>query len=242
VLRLRHASPAVLAPELTALASVLPGGAPGGGGLLAALEARRRRDPQRGVDTIPLIEPPGRDRAVARRVGHVEIDRARFVPSLRLLGRTRDKRDFEVVAPVVAAMGLDRSRARAARLLVDDPAAARAALGTRPVRPLRAGEALEVLSHEERDGAARIVVRAPAGGFLRLAYTHDPSLRVRLDGSEVPFVADALGGVVVALPEGRHELELAAHAPPLRLACLIVSALAAAAALVFAVRRSEASV
>jgi hypothetical protein len=80
-----------------------------------------------------------------------------------------------------------------------------------------------------------IVARAYAPGFVRLAYSWDPDLRVALDGDAVESVPDFLGGSVIAFPAGRHAISLGAPEANLRLALVAgCGGIAAALVLVWA--------
>jgi hypothetical protein len=192
VVRLADASPALFAPHLEILAPTLaPPVADGELRLLAALRARWREDPLTAT-SLP--------------------------PSLAMLARTGRKRDWEIVAPAVAAMEIDRSRASAARIFLDAPAPE---LGAPEEPAAGRRSALEVLEHVESGDRVAIAVHAASPGWLRLAYTHDPALAVRIDGGPVPFGRDSLGALVVALPAGRHAIEIRAAAPAPRLLLLV---------------------
>lgn len=191
LVRLLEASPVLFAPTLADLAPRPAGTGEAGGGaapLLEALRERRRGDP---------------------------LDGTRRAPSLSLLARTQQKRDWELIAPIVRAMEIDRSRAIARRLFVPGPVPA---LG--PVAAAR-GEVdgpLRILGHEEGEVRVRMEVEPPAAGFLRLAYGRDPQVRVLVDGRPVASAADALGAFVIAIPGGRHHVELRARTPAWRIA------------------------
>jgi hypothetical protein len=86
-----------------------------------------------------------------------------------------------------------------------------------------------VLSHRQQLRSAELVARAPAAGFVRLAYSFDPELTLWLDGDPAQAVADFLGGIVLAFPAGTHTIRLEAPREPLRLRLLALSGAAAAA-------------
>jgi hypothetical protein len=185
LMRLRDASPALFAPRLATLASSLAPPAPDGElRLLRALRARWVDD--------PLDEGPRR------------------AASLAPLARTGAKRDFEVVAPAVAAMRIDRRRAVAEQILVDGPAPP--AEPASPDAALETAARLDVLGHRESVGAVEIDVSAPAAGWLRLAYAWDPRLELRLDGRPVRLARDSLGALLLAVPAGRSRIELRVEA------------------------------
>lgn len=204
-LRLEHASPALFAPRLVTLPTALaPPPADGSHELrlLSALRERWRRDP---------------------------LDDARRDPSLAPLARTRRRHDDDVVAPAVAAMRIDRARARAERIFVDGPAPP-------PADAPEPDAALEVLEHRESPGRVDLVVRAPGPGWLRLAYAFDPGLELRVDDRPAPLARDSLGAAVAAVPAGRHALVLRPRTPVLR-SVLLVSCVSLAGALAWLAAR-----
>jgi len=125
------------------------------------------------------------------------------VPSIDALFRSGWKRDWVTLAPLVRAMGLDRARARCKRLFSER----RVAPG-----PGAAGPASEfaVLEHRESSTAVEIHARSSLAGYVRLSYTHHPALDVRLDGSPVESIPDALGAIVLPFPAGSHTVSVRA--------------------------------
>jgi hypothetical protein len=81
------------------------------------------------------------------------------------------------------------------------------------VPPPTAALRLDVLAHREANGGVELEVHAPAAGWLRLAYAHDPALEVRIDERDTECVPDSLGAAVVAIAAGRHRVSLRAPAP-----------------------------
>jgi len=124
-------------------------------------------------------------------------------PSLDALYRTaqRPGQDSALVE-LLRSMEIDRSRQTCSRIFTDrllDPAAP----------PPSTAPEFEVLRHREEWSHVEIVARSATPGYLRLAYSDDPALRIELDGRPVAKAPDALtGAIVVAFPAGRHSLVL----------------------------------
>lgn len=210
VLELLHATPALFAERLAPLPEPFASAAQRPPRLVAFLATRWREDP------LPFDRPA----------------------SLSALARTKRRRDAPLLAPLLDAMQIDRAAARAALLFVEEglPELAAAPLHADPISP---AARFEVRAHEESPRAVEIVAHAPAAGFVRLAYSHDPELSVRLDGAPVASAPDALGGgVVLGFPAGTHRITLAPPPATLRIALSGVSLLlaGAVAALAFGVR------
>jgi hypothetical protein len=151
---------------------------------------------------------------------------ARGQRSLDALNRTGTRRDWPLLLPLLKGMRIQSERLRADRFLV----AARLP-GERAQQPAKAAEPepFRVLSHQERLRSVEIAARAPAPGFVRLAYSFDPELRLSLDGEPAPAIADFLGGVVLAFPAGAHTIRLEAPRESLRYQLLAFSGAAALA-------------
>jgi hypothetical protein len=178
LMRIRHASPALFAPELAPLPEwVQEAGA-------------RDRSPR----LLGVLEQIWRED---------QLDWVR-TRSLDPLFRIREKRDWQAVLPLLRAMELDRTHARAARIFVDDFLPQGEPPSSIPVE-------FAVLSHLEEPTRARIVARASQSGYVRLSYASDPDLAVSLDGELIETTADALGGAVtLAFPAGTHTIEVRA--------------------------------
>jgi hypothetical protein len=151
--------------------------------------------------------------------------------SLDLLFRTGRERDYQVLTPFLEQMQIDRARSLAREILLADPLPP-------PPGSAPAGDArFQVLEHRETPRGVELLAEASRPGYVRLAYAHDPELRVTLDARPVPSVPDALGGaVVLAFPAGTHRIYLAAPevgaAPELLLGLALLLALALALVLV----------
>ena len=129
---------------------------------------------------------------------------------------------------LVQAMGIDRRR-RTARTLFSAGGEA----GVAP--PADARPSLEVLEHVEELQRVEIRARASAPGFVRVSYSYDPELRVRLDGQPVEPIPDALGsGFALRFPEGAHEIVI--RPPVFALRKALTAAALPLAALLLAVR------
>ena len=191
LLRLQHASPALFAPEL----APLPGWVQGAGA--------RDRSPR----LLGVLE---------RIWQEDQLDGARS-RSLDPLFRTGDKQDWKAFVPLLRAMGLDRTNARATRIFVD---------GLLPLSepPSRGPAEFTVLSHIEEPTRVRIVARASQPGYVRISYARDRDLAVFLDGALTATTADSLGGVIVlAFPAGTHTIEVQAPAATLQTRLLWLS-------------------
>jgi hypothetical protein len=69
------------------------------------------------------------------------------------------------------------------------------------------------------------VARASAPGFVRLSYSYDADLAVRVDGQPAEFVPDALGaGIILAFPAGAHAIAVDAPRTTQRALLLAASA------------------
>ena len=147
---------------------------------------------------------------------------ARGQRSLDALNRTGTRRDWPVLLPLLRGMRIERAQARADRFFVEQMLP-----GFGPTQPGAA--AFAVLAHQEQLLSAKIVARAAQPGFVRLAYSFDPDLRLEIDGEPTPSTADFLGGIVLPFPAGTHELTLTAPRPTLRLRLLAISGAAATA-------------
>jgi hypothetical protein len=191
LLKLRHASPALFAPELAALPDwVQEAGA-------------RDRSPR----LLGVLEQIWQED---------QLDWVR-TRSLDPLFRIRKKQDWEVFLPLLRAMELDRARAQATRIFVDEPP-------TRTDRPSGPPAEFAILSHLEEPTRASIVARASQPGYVRLSYAHDPDLAISLDDERVATTADALGGAIaMAFPAGTHTIEVRAPAEPLQTRLLWLS-------------------
>jgi len=125
------------------------------------------------------------------------------VPSIDALFRSGRRRDWVRLAPLVRAMGLDRAGARCERLFSERHVAP---------GPGAASPASEfaVLEHRESSTEVEIHARSSLAGYVRLSYTHHPALDVRLDGSPVENIPDALGAIVLPFPAGSHTVSVRA--------------------------------
>jgi hypothetical protein len=147
--------------------------------------------------------------------------------TLDALSRTRRARDQDLFLPTLRGMRIDRARHRAERFFVAGEFA--------PAAPGGEGADFVVLEHREGLELVEILARAGAPGFVRLAYSFDPDLRVTLDGTPVESAPDFLGAVVVAFPAGQHAISLRAPEAGLRRVLLAAcGAIAAALVLVWA--------
>ena len=155
--------------------------------------------------------------------------------ALRPVSRTRGRRDWTLLAPVVEAMGIDRRRAVADQLFS-------AHGGSRKAAPALPRVDFELLEHSEGPVLARLVVRASRSGHLRVSYSYDRDLRVTLDGSPVPILPDALGGAfLMDLPRGNHSVEIRPPDPTFRAGLAIACGLAWIALLPTALSRRRRS-
>jgi hypothetical protein len=148
--------------------------------------------------------------------------------TLDALSRTGRTRDFELFVPLLRDMRIDRTKRRAERFFVAGTLA-------QAVAGDAGSGAFAVVSHREGLETVEIVARAGAAGFVRLAYSHDPDLRVTLDGLPAASVPDFLGGIVLAFPAGQHAIAL--RPPEARLRHVLIAgsgAIAAALVLVWA--------
>jgi len=191
LLKLQHASPALFAPELAALPDwVQEAGA-------------RNRSPR----LLGVLEQIWQED---------QLDWVR-TRSLDPLFRIRKKQDWEVFLPLLRAMELDRARAQAKRIFVDEPP-------TQTDRPSGPPAEFAVLSHLEEPTRAEIVARASQSGYVRLSYAHDPDLAVSVDGERVATTVDSLGGAItLAFPAGTHTIEVQAPAALLQTRLLWLS-------------------
>ncbi len=196
IFQLRHASPAIFAPQLSELperfaSAGQPDPKPS---LVKMLERARGKDPL------------GR---------HVD-------PTLDLLYRVGRKRDAVSLLPLVRDLKLAREQNTAEHFYVDAELTLGEGLDAAP--PSASTLRFEVLSHHETLETVTLEASASAAGFVRLAYSFDPDQSVELDGREVVAVADALGaGVVVAFPAGTHTIEIAAPVSRLRGPLMVAS-------------------
>jgi|GEM_PF-2911766 len=193
LVELRNASPVIFAPQLASLPEWVQGAGARDRSprLFGVLEQARQKDPLGG------------DRAL----------------SLDPLFRTREKRDWKVLLPLLRAMELDRTHARATRIFVEELLAPWGHRATIPTD-------FAVLSHIEEPTRVRIIARASESGYVRMSYTRDPDLTVLLDGEPAKTTADALGGaIVLAFPAGTHTIEVQAPAAILQTRCLWFSCL-----------------
>jgi hypothetical protein len=191
LLKLHHASPALFAPELASLPEWVQGAGARDRSprLLGVLEQTWRKDQLDWVRTR----------------------------SLDPLFRIREKRDWEAFLPLLRAMELERTHARATRIFVDE-------LLPRGEPPSSAPAEFTVISHLEEPTRARIVARASQSGYVRISYARDPDLTVSLDGEIAETTADALGGAIaLAFPAGTHTIEVHAPATTLQTRCLWLS-------------------
>jgi len=180
LLKLQHASPALFAPELSSLPEWVreAGARDRSPRLLGVLEQTWQQDQLDWVRTR----------------------------SLDPLFRIRDKRDWEVFLPLLRAMELDRTDARATRIFVDD-------MLPQGELPSSVPATFAVLSHLEEPTRVRITARASQSGYVRISYAHDPDLAVSLDGELAATAADSLGGAIaLAFPAGTHTIEVQAPA------------------------------
>lgn len=147
--------------------------------------------------------------------------------TLDALSRTARTRDHELFLPLLRDLRIDRAGRRAERFFVAGPGAL--------APPGGEGAGFAVLEHREGLDEVEVVARAGSPGFVRLAYSFDPGLRVTLDGRPIEAVPDFLGALVVAFPAGRHAIALRAPDAALRGGLLAASgAIAAALVLVWA--------
>lgn len=128
-------------------------------------------------------------------------------PSIAALRRTGRRRDWAPLLPLLRRMEIDRSEARAARILSDHALPPAAPSGA-------SGGAFRVLEHRERASRVELVARSSRAGFVRLSYSHHPDLEVRLDGASVEAVPDVFGALVLAFPAGTHRIVLEAPTSP----------------------------
>lgn len=199
IFRLRHASPAIFAPRIEPLPEEF------------ATEATAE-NAESEADAPPqlfgrLLEQWRRDP-----LGHHPD------ASLDVLFRTLEKNDGAPFLPLLRDLGLDRAAARADLFYVDRLETARGP------RRLASAPRFEVLRHEEEQMRVELDVRASDEGFVRLSYSHDPDLIVRIDGQPVDAMADALGGgVVLPLNAGSHTVVIERPANGLRDGLLALS-------------------
>ncbi len=134
---------------------------------------------------------------------------ARGQRSLDALNRTGTRRDWPLLLPLLRGMRIERAQARANRFFVE-----RTLPGPESAQTGDAGFA--VLAHREQLLGVQIVARAALPGFVRLAYSFDPDLRLEIDDEPTESTADFLGGIVIAFPAGTHEITLKAPRSTLR--------------------------
>jgi hypothetical protein len=135
------------------------------------------------------------------------------LPSLDALYRVGVRRDWTFLLPLLRGMQIDRTQARADRFFVERTLVA--------AEPAGAGAAeFRVLAHHAQLEMVTIAASATLPGFVRLAYSFDPDLRIEIDGEPAPSTADFLGGIVLAFPAGSHEITLKAPLPTQRLGLL----------------------
>jgi hypothetical protein len=89
---------------------------------------------------------------------------------------------------------------------------------------------------EERADLVRIEAELSADGHVVLVDTYDPGWRVRVDGMSAPLLEANVAFRAVALPAGRHEVEMV-YRPPLTLAGLTLGGFTLVVILVLLARR-----
>jgi len=130
---------------------------------------------------------------------------------------TRSGRDWGLLG-LVEQMGIDRRRATARRFFAARPEDAAGAPGP------GGAAAFAVLEQREDPGRIEIRARSSAPGFVRVAYSWDPALRVTLDGDPVRPRPDALGGgFLLPFPSGTHAIEIRPPAFALRKALALAA-------------------
>ena len=123
--------------------------------------------------------------------------------SLGVIKRTKLRRDGLPLMPLVTRLEIDRETATAAHFYVEHE------LEPPPPTGTEGRSSFEVLTHRESLAFAQIDARAFQSGFVRLSYSFDPDVEVRLDDRPVPTIADALtGGIVIAFPAGSHTITI----------------------------------
>ncbi len=142
------------------------------------------------------------------------------------LGHTASDRDRERylarITPWVGAMGIDPVRSVARVILVaddatgadhppvpviDDPASITTATGDSLLN------GVEVTDYDVDLRRVAIGCRTLEPGYLRVAFSWYPSLRVTLDGEAVTPLRSVLGAIVVAVQPGQHTLVLTPTSP-----------------------------
>ena len=113
---------------------------------------------------------------------------ARGQRSLDALNRTGTRRDWPVLLPLLRGMRIQREQARADRFFVDGklPVSAQPGAATRPSRTRLRSRALAPGAALDRSRSWRA---PPLPGFVRLAYSFDPELRLAIDGEPTQAVA-----------------------------------------------------
>jgi hypothetical protein len=120
-------------------------------------------------------------------------------PRATVLTRWRVVQGNDAALAAVTAPGFDPS---ADVVLEEDP-------GISPSE----GGASEASYESERPGQARVLVDAPSDGVLLVRNTHEPNWHARLDGRPVPMLRADAFLQAVAVPAGRHLVELEFHDP-----------------------------
>ncbi len=154
-------------------------------------------------ETFPAA-PPGEPRLmglVRERWREEPLGEHRF-PSLDAIYRTGHRRDWPRLVALMRSMKIDRARGHCEVIHVE--------------RLLESANSespeisqVDLVSHRESLQGAELEVDAQGPSLLRLSYSDDPRLRVKIDGAEVERTADALtGAVVVHVPVGRHRISL----------------------------------
>jgi len=140
-------------------------------------------------------------------------------PALAPLFRTGTARDWIPLLPWLQSMAIDRERATAEQFFAEP------SLVVPP--PQRSGgpAVFTVLRHLEKLDQAEIEARASAAGFVRLSYSYDPDVVVRVDGHPVAAWQDAVTGAVIApFPSGTHTVSVCPSDTGPRVGLLAISA------------------
>jgi hypothetical protein len=88
----------------------------------------------------------------------------------------------------------------------------------------------KVLAAKTESGTIRLEVETTKA-YLMLAYSYYPWLEVRVDGKKTGFMRTAFNTIAIEVESGKHEIEIDAHASPLRKTLFYLSAATAAGCL-----------
>jgi hypothetical protein len=124
--------------------------------------------------------------------------------------------------PWIRAMDLQRDNATAGAILIAahpaPPVGSFFPIAQTPATVIPADSveptgSIDVLEHDVDLRHVRLSVRTREAGFVRLAYSHYPALRVTMDGSATNPMRSLLGAIVLPIGAGHHTIELHATRP-----------------------------